>query len=152
MKLALRDYREGDIEALFRLDQQCFPPGISYSRLELAAYIDSPAAFTLVAEQGAQFMPVVGFLVAEVRGRGTGHVITIDVAPGARHTGVGSTLLGSAELRLRGLGCRRVRLEVAVDNVAALGFYGRHRFAAVRTLPGYYANGGDALLLEKRME
>jgi ribosomal-protein-alanine N-acetyltransferase len=152
MALALRDYREGDIEALFGLDQQCFPPGISYSRLELAAYIGSPATFTLVAEDKARAVPIVGFLVAAVQGRGVGHVITIDVALGTRQMGVGSTLLRAAEQRFRAGRCHKMRLEAAVDNSAALAFYEGHGFVVVKTLRRYYSNGGDAFVLEKRME
>jgi len=36
-----------------------------------------------------------------------------------------------------------------VDNIAALSFYKRHGFNVVKTIPRYYSNGVDALLLEK---
>ena len=50
VKFALRDFRHDEFEALWRIDQQCFEPGISYSRLELATYLRRSGAFTLVAD------------------------------------------------------------------------------------------------------
>jgi ribosomal-protein-alanine N-acetyltransferase len=90
-----------------------------------------------------------GFIVAEADGRGTGHVITIDVTARSRRSGVGSLLLRAAEERLRLVRCSTVELETAVDNVSALSFYKRHGYSVTRTFPRYYSNGVDALVLEK---
>jgi [ribosomal protein S18]-alanine N-acetyltransferase len=92
-----------------------------------------------------------GFIVAEAHPRAAGHIITIDVVPDVRRHGVGSLLLGVAEERLRSGGCLAVELETAVDNVSALSFYKRHGYHVVRTFPHYYANGVDALVLEKAL-
>jgi ribosomal protein S18 acetylase RimI-like enzyme len=45
--------------------------------------------------------------------------------------------------------CASIRLETAVDNVAALSFYKRHGYNVIRSLLRYYSNGVDALLLER---
>jgi len=92
---------------------------------------------------------VCGFLVAECGRRKIGHIITIDVRSEARRHRVGSALLDAAELRLRSAQCQLVRLETAVDNVAALLFYKRRGYNVLETIPRYYSNGMDALLLEK---
>lgn len=146
MEFALRDFRQEEIDTLWRIDQQCFAPGISYSRLELATYLERPGAFALVADgSGGQ----IGFIVAEAGSRGTGHIITIDVLPSARGVGIGSRLLRVAEDRLLATACQSVILETAVDNMAALSFYKRHHYTVVKTLPRYYSNGVDALVLKK---
>lgn len=88
-----------------------------------------------------------GFIV--VQSGPTGHIITIDVVPSQRRSGVGSLLLRSAEDRLRGAGCRGVGLETAVDNLTALKFYKRHGYSVIRTWPRYYPNGADALVMNK---
>ncbi len=144
----LRDFTPEDFETLWRLDQNCFPPGISYSKVELRSYIRRPGAFTVVATD-ADRAKIAGFIV--VQGGAIGHVITIDVDPSARRASVGSLLLRAAEDRLRNQGSRAVGLETAVDNVAALAFYKRHGYNVVRTWPRYYSNGVDALVMRKAL-
>jgi len=143
----IRDFRPEDFEELWRMDQECFPAGISYSKVELRAYIRQRGAFTLVAEDTG----VRGFIVAH-GGERNGHIVTIDVSPGGRRSGVGSLLLRSAEERLRLGGARAVNLETAVDNLPALSFYKRHGYSVVRTWPRYYSNGVDALVLKKDLD
>ncbi len=165
VEFALREFRREDFESLWNIDQRCFPPGIAYSRRELFAYIRLWKSFTLVAEANgvapigeakpeengeSELSPgIVGFLVAEAGRRGVGHIITIDVLRGARRSGIGSKLLAAAEERLRAAQCHSVSLETAVDNGAALAFYKRHEYFLVKTVPGYYSNGVDALVLQK---
>jgi len=166
----IRDFEAADFDALWRIDQDCFPPGISYSRTELKFYVHRRGSFTLVAVETALAAmsapdsgrgnqnsltiplanPVAGFIVAEAS-RGSGHIITIDVIAAARRAGAGSQLLLGAEERLRAGQCRSIELETAVDNVSALAFYKRHGYSVVKTFPRYYSNGMDALVLEKNL-
>jgi [ribosomal protein S18]-alanine N-acetyltransferase len=159
VEFVLREFRREDFESLWRIDQACFVPGIAYSRLELAAYIRLRGAFTVVAERlgdkgeaspGA-LSEVLGFIVAQATRRAQGHILTIDVAPGNRHFGIGSKLLTAAEARLGAAACHRVVLETAVDNAAALAFYKRHQYSVVKTIPRYYSNGVDAFVMEKEL-
>jgi ribosomal-protein-alanine N-acetyltransferase len=157
VEFALREFRREDFNNLWRIDQECFAPGIAYSRLELAAYIQLRGSFTVVAEAlgvgPAVESPakVLGFIVAQVKRRGIGHILTIDVPPASRRFGIGSKLLTTAEERLRAAACRSVVLETAVDNAAALAFYKRHHYSVVKTMPRYYSNGVDAFVLEKEL-
>jgi [ribosomal protein S18]-alanine N-acetyltransferase len=165
----IRDFQPSDFDTLWRIDQTCFPPGISYSRAELKLYIRRRAAFTLVAvsvagadattsasaksekHSPATDSAIVGFLVAEAGARARGHIITIDVVAAARRFGVGSVLLRAAEDRLIVADCRLVELETAIDNASALSFYKRHGYSVIRTFPRYYSNGLDALVLGKTL-
>jgi ribosomal-protein-alanine N-acetyltransferase len=165
----IRDFHPADFETLWRIDQDCFLPGISYSRTELKLYIRRPGSFTLLAVPAApeptsisdsgkdnknfqSLAPanaaVAGFIVGEAH-RASGHIITIDVIAAARRSGVGSLLLRAAEDRLRAAHCRSIELETAVDNVSALSFYKRHLYNVIKTFPRYYSNGVDALVLQK---
>jgi len=168
VRYTVRDHRPEEFDMLWKIDQSCFAPGIAYSRYELKTYMRRGGAFTLVAEAAGERAEgnggdrsangesldenaILGFLVAECGRRKVGHVITIDVRSEARRNRVGSALLEAAELRLGSAQCQLVRLETAVDNVAALSFYKRRGYNVLQTIPRYYSNGVDALLLEKEL-
>jgi ribosomal-protein-alanine N-acetyltransferase len=144
----IREYRPGDFETLWKMDQACFARGISYTRRELAFYIGQKRGFTLVAELDGR---ILGFVVVDRDRHSQGHVITIDVLPGAQRSGLGSRLMATAEERLRALGCSVVFLEAAVDNAAALAFYKQHGYTLVHTIPRYYLDSIDALVLAKEL-
>jgi len=171
----IRDFEPEDFDRLWQIDQECFAPGISYSRQELKTYMRRRGSFTLVAEKLAVEKLVVekedrrpdlpnaakhaeadthsriqGFIVAY--GGRTGHIITIDVIAPARRTGLGSRLLAAAEDRLRTSRSQAVGLETAVDNAAAIAFYKRHGYSVAGTWPRYYSNGVDALVMRKQLQ
>jgi ribosomal-protein-alanine N-acetyltransferase len=152
VEISLRDFREVDFERLWRIDQACFAPGIAYSRRELMSYVRLSRSTTLVADatSGHSNTPeIVGYIIAHAGSTSTGHIITIDVLPSAQRLGVGSKLLSAAEVKLVAQRCTMAYLETAVDNLPALAFYKRHNYFLHKTLPRYYANGVDALVLQK---
>ena len=149
---SIRDYRPEDFDELWHIDQQCFALGIAYSRRELAAYIRRSRAFTYVAIEDAASARILGFVVAESDSSGVGHILTIDVRPTAQRTGLGTQLLLQAQSRLLHENCSAVLLETAVDNPAALNFYKRHGYAVLETIPRYYLNSVDALVMGKNLK
>ncbi|HYX22145.1 MAG TPA: hypothetical protein VFA98_14985, partial [Thermoanaerobaculia bacterium] len=66
MGAVIRDLREDDLEAAFRLDQACFDPGIAYDRSELRWLMDRPGGIGVAVEDGGG---LVAFAIAERRGR-----------------------------------------------------------------------------------
>ena len=178
-RFQIRDFQSSDLENLWNIDQECFPPGISYSRAELRSYLRRRNSFALVATANEEAEPfdgtgsssqaaqpessserqaaarsshrIAGFLVAEHRHE-IGHIITIDVVQRARRYGLGSLLMRAAEDRLLAAGCRAIALETAVDNSAAIAFYKRHQYCVIGTFPRYYSNGVDALAFEKQLK
>ncbi len=151
--LELRTYRPRDRERLLEIDQLCFVSGISYTEEELAFFLRRSSAITLVAEDAGN---IAGFIIADrLRSRRAdvliGHIITIDVLPDARRSGLGSRLLLAAEQALKRAGCENVSLEVAVDNAAALSFYKKHGYTVLKVLPRYYLDSVDGLLMGKKL-
>ncbi len=146
-EIPLREARPRDFAELWALDRRCFVPEIAYTRAELHKVMQEPEAFTLVAQRASG--PILAFLVGALDARRRGHVITIDVLPDSRRCGLGGRLIRAAEERWRNVGVREVRLEVAVNNHAALAFYARFGYRILNRLPDYYPGGLDGLLLEK---
>lgn len=152
VKSSVRDFRPEDFEALWRIDQECFPPEIAYSRVELLYYMHRRNAFTLVAEN-PDAPEIVGFTVVEYStAKRSGHIITIDVRETARRTGTGSLLMERAEAKLHAVKCTAVFLETAIDNKAAIAFYKRRGYFVLKTLPRYYSGELDAFLMGKKLE
>jgi ribosomal protein S18 acetylase RimI-like enzyme len=159
----VRKYAPADFPRLLEIDQACFVDGIAYSEEEMRYFLSMPTAISLVGlkaeglnEEGLQEDEIMGFVIADrfrprKASRSMGKIITIDVAPGAQHSGVGTLLMTSAEAELKQAGCDYVSLEVAVDNEPALRFYKKHGYSVLKVLPRYYLDSIDGLLMGKRL-
>jgi [ribosomal protein S18]-alanine N-acetyltransferase len=151
-QVRLRAFQTSDLPELQRLDARCFPPRIAYSRAELGFFIRHPRSTTTIAEENGE---IVGFCVVDWKlesGRKIGHFITIDVAPELRRRGLGRLLMQAGEIALVGLGCVAMVLEVAINNADAQAFYHRLGYRQTGRIPGYYADGTDALVLRKELD
>ena len=147
MKPRIRNAAPADFDTLAAIDRECFPLGVAYEVWELEHYMSRPGARTLVAELDDE---TAGFLLMDIQPhRSSATLVTLDVVARYRRSGVGSALLGRSEQFLSEGRVCRYKLQVDTTNRVALGFYERHGFHTVRTLPAYYANGADAYLMEK---
>lgn len=154
MQVRIREGTPEDFDELWRLDQLCFEPGIAYTRRELAWYMNLRGAFTLVGETQEKLRSkwkISGFVVGQQPRRGLGHIVTIDVLPDARRTGLGTRLMQEVETQLKQEGCENIFLETAVDNLPAIKFYKRLGYSVVKTIPRYYLDKIDALMMSKNV-
>jgi [ribosomal protein S18]-alanine N-acetyltransferase len=142
----LRAFKRSDLPALHKIDQACFPPGISYSARELDRFISHAKSRTWVAEEGEE---IAGFLILAQEPQKVGHIITIDVVESRRRTGVGRTLMDAAEKWAEGKGLKLIYLETADDNRAAQDFYTSRGYAKVDEVAKYYPNGQTAWVMVK---
>ncbi len=143
----LRSFRPADLQSLYEIDQACFPPGISYSRDEIARFIAKQGSRTWVAEAEDE---IVGFLTADRHPTMLlGHVITVDVVEGWRRRGVGTALMDAAEEWARQEGFVAISLETGENNLAAQAFYEARGYSRYEKLERYYANGEGAWIMVK---
>ena len=131
-----------DLTSVSELEELCFAdPYPSYFLRQLAE--GNPYTF-LVAEQNQR---IIGYTVAD-KWRDHNHLVSIAVHPQHRRNGVGQVLLDRLEETLEsGL----VKLELRKSNLVALQFYLRNEFQHTGMRPGYYSDGEDAILMEKRI-
>lgn len=61
----------------------------------------------------------------------------------------GRLLMQRGEAQLAGMGCIAITLEVAVNNAGAQVFYGHLGYQQTGRIPGYYADGTNALVMRK---
>lgn len=153
--MRVRAYQREDFDAAYRLDQACYPRGIAYSRFALREFLSLPGTSAWVAEEEGELGPpkagLVGFIIVRHLGGRRGHVITLDVREDRRRRGIGQTLLATAERWLSMQGVRRVRLETAVDNQAAVAFWEQAGYRVQSVLARYYLERDDAYRMEKEL-
>jgi ribosomal protein S18 acetylase RimI-like enzyme len=145
MALTLRSYEPHDFAALHKLDQACFPPGISYSKSTLRHFLTMASADCVVAMEDSR---AAGFIVSE-ENPPLAHILTLDVAENQRRHGVGTALLGELETNLAARGVRTILLETAIENEAAVAFWKRHGYRIEAVLKRYYLGRLDAYEMRK---
>ena len=149
--IRLRDGAETDADRLFELDRVCFAAGTAYSLREFRWLLRSLKTLCIVVEDDDA---LAGFAMAQesvIRKSRGGHIVTIDVAPEFRRHGVGRLLMQQIESRMRSRGAGWLRLEVAVNNSAALSFYAGLGFGRIGQIPNYYDGAVDAIVMEKSL-
>jgi ribosomal-protein-alanine N-acetyltransferase len=76
-------------------------------------------------------------------------ILTIGIVPDARGEGAGRQVLAAAEAALTRSGAVRIFLEVSTANAAGRALYDRAGYSETGRRKAYYADGTDALVLEK---
>ncbi|MGD0697950.1 MAG: GNAT family N-acetyltransferase [Terriglobia bacterium] len=144
--MQIRPFVASDLETLYRIDQECFPPGIAYSRNELSGFIGRRGAKAWVALANEK---TVGFVVVAREPQRIGHIVTIDVIEGKRRAGVGKALMKVVEEWAEKESLQLLCLETAQDNRPAQAFYSSLGYVKVEEIPGYYSNGAAAWVMVK---
>ena len=143
----LRSYLPSDFETLYRIDQSCFPKGISYGRFEMKVYLRARGSYCLLAESGGN---VAGFILAELA-PDEGHIVTLDVLEDYRRQGIGSLLLSAVENEMISRGGQRMVLETATTNEAAIALWNKHGYHQLGIVENYYGEGQNAFRMVKEL-
>lgn len=121
------------IEALYG---ECFDE--AWVAADIAKIMAMPGAFGFMAmAPGTADGQPEGFLLGWCAA-GEGEIISVGVRPPARRRGIGAHLVAAALSHAKSLDVRRLALEVAEDNAAAVGLYRRQGFAIAGSRPNYY--------------
>jgi ribosomal-protein-alanine N-acetyltransferase len=105
-----------------------------WSAGEIAALMDSPGVLVLAAPGGFVMMRAAA---------GEAEVVTLAVDPAFRRRGLGAALTRAGLAAALALGAEEAFLEVAQDNIAAIGLYRSLGFETVGRRPGYYPRIGE---------
>ena len=142
-KQNIRTVRQDDIDAISLLEEASFnDPYPSYFLSELAR--DNPETFLVFTLNNE----IVGYGVVD-RWEDHDHLISIAVRPDSRRKGLGEALLVELEKRLSKE--RPLRLEVRQNNLAAIQLYLKRGFTKIGLVEGYYGDGENAIIMEKRL-
>ncbi|MBI2183421.1 MAG: ribosomal protein S18-alanine N-acetyltransferase [Thaumarchaeota archaeon] len=141
----IRPFKEQDLSEILAIERASFthPYGEEvFNHL----WNRHPEGFAVACEEDK----IVGYTLFGVDDDGDGVLYSISVHPSARHRGYGAMLL---EYSLKQLAkkVKRVYLQVAVDNLAAIQLYLKRGFTKKKTCREYYEDGRDAYLLVKQL-
>ncbi|WP_135826906.1 ribosomal protein S18-alanine N-acetyltransferase [Halorussus ruber] len=150
----IRQAAQADLLAVLRIERASFDQPWPFSAFD--RYVEESGF--LVATKDDQTAgygsddaeSVVGYVVANLvpnHGRSFGHIKDIAVHPDHRGEGIGAGLLERALHVLEVDGARSVKLEVRASNERARALYRDFGFEYLRTIPRYYDDGEDALIM-----
>jgi ribosomal-protein-alanine acetyltransferase len=143
--LTVREARHTDIDALAKLEAECFSSD-RLSRRSLASLTRSTSAFVVLASRDT---PVGYAVLLTRRGTRSARLYSIAVSPATAGGGVGTCLLQAVEEEAGRRGASRMHLEVRADNAAAIHLYEKMGYRRVGRRDDYYEDGAPALLFAR---
>jgi [ribosomal protein S18]-alanine N-acetyltransferase len=142
--LSVREAGPLDARVLAALHRECFQR--PWDEAAMAQFTSAPGTLCLIGSVGDGASSVVGGLLIARKADDEAEILTFGVTPPCRNQGLGRALLQTAVERLRASGAKRLFLEVADGNEAALRLYRSCGAAPVGRRQGYYAHGADAAI------
>src|SRR3989454_10310101 len=140
---SIRPATQDDTNAISLLEEASFnDPYPSYFLSELAR--DNPETFLVLTLNDE----IVGYGVVD-HWEDHDHLISIAVRPDSRRKRLGEALLVELEKRLSKE--RPLTLEVRQSNLAAIHLYSKRGFTKTGLAEGYYGDGENAIIMEKRL-
>ncbi len=106
------------------------------------------AELSIVAEVEGQ---IAGYMMTG-RLPDRGNVFSVAVAPAYRRRDIGEALFRYTAKRLNEWGIAKIELEVRKSNEAGVSFWTRMGFAPVSTIPCFYDDGSEALVMRKAID
>jgi [ribosomal protein S18]-alanine N-acetyltransferase len=152
-EIIFRDYRDTDLEAMFRLDEACFAEEFRFDRESMREFAEERNAIVRIAEEVSG--ELAGFIIVHVERVATGwraYVVTLDVAAEWRQQGLGRGLMREAEACAVAAGVRWMQLHVFTGNEGAIRFYERLGYERIRVQRRFYGKAGlDAFVYGKEL-
>jgi [ribosomal protein S18]-alanine N-acetyltransferase len=147
--ITLRPYRANDLDAMHALDAECFDKAFRFSRSAMRRFAEAKKARVVIAEDNDA---LVGFVILDIEDTEEGplgYIVTLDVSPGHRRSGLGGQLMQQAERGAVREGCPAVVLHVFTGNDPAMRFYVGRGYIRSHRESDFYGRGIDAWVFHK---
>ena len=142
----IRQVQDTDLNALLELEQLSFSTD-RLSRRSFRHWIGASNCAFLVAERSGV---VVGYsLILFLRGTILARLYSIAIDPAQRGAGIARLLIQEGEKIAEEQGLLFLRLEVKIDNKAAIGLYESMGYQPFGIFRNYYEDNNDALRMQK---
>jgi ribosomal-protein-alanine N-acetyltransferase len=135
-----------DLTEILGIEETAFPNPYPLGYLRYLAK-GNPETFLVAEGEGC----LLGYIIADVRYKNEGHIISIAVRTDERRKGVAKALIGRVGSVFHELEVEVVKLEVRVSNHSAIKLYQSMGYRQIGTMPGYYRDGEDAIVMALSM-
>lgn len=135
-----------DVGALTEVEAACFG-GDAWSPTLVGSELAGDTRSVLLACDGDDILGYGSIAVVD----DVADLQRIAILPDVRRRGLGRELLEELLVKAAGLGATRILLEVAASNEPAIALYESFGFAPITRRRGYYADGSDALVMERAL-
>jgi len=148
----LRPATTRDLEQLVKIENICFTSDL-LSRRSFQRFLRPGTHDMLVAEiDNAGKTRLIGYVLALYRtGTSLARLYSIAILPEYQGQGIAQQLVLAIEQAGRERQCAYMRLEVNVNNEAAIKTYNKLRYQLIDEIEQYYDDGSNALRMEKRI-
>lgn len=143
----VREAKESDLEEVMRIEKASFSKYPFPIEVFEELLRRCPKYFLIAEYKGG----ISGYVCGRLVGKSLGLVVSIAVEPALRRRGIGRILMLELESRFREDHVKTVRLEVGVDNDAAIRLYESLGYETVGLRRKYYPDGSDALIMVKNL-
>ncbi len=143
-RVSVERFLSRHLERVLEIERSSFGPDAYPRDLFLELHRDCGPLF-FIAKRARR---IVGYAVTCEAGAAA-EIISIAVDTAHRRTGVATALLRHTMGRLKRSGVRSLALMVRVGNREAIGLYERLGFQPAGTIPRYYEDRTDGLLMRK---
>jgi ribosomal-protein-alanine N-acetyltransferase len=168
-KVETRLFADGDLRALYAIEEACFEPAVRFSRALMRSLATDPncrtwlgvvddvrVGFAVVSlyERGEAIVDALaadGAVVDGLVGESTAYIWTIEVLPAFRRLGAARHLLMRVEESAREAGCAAIELHVSERNPEAVALYEAAGFLRVGVDAGFYGRREDAFRYRKAL-
>ena len=145
-ELVIRTAGEADLDSILQIEERCYP-----DPWERETFREILAAGVFAVSCAQLNGRVVGFFVCRYSREGWAELSNLAVDPDFHNRGFGGLLLDEFMLLGVAKGCLLFVLQVRPGNISARRLYEARGFRVEKRLPGYYADGEDALLMICRL-
>ena len=136
------------LDDLLSLEAACFETD-RINRRNMRHLLSSPSACCIGAY--ADNLLAGDLVLLSPRNSRSARIYSLAVAQSFRGRGIGRELMLAAEEAALRRNCNRLRLEVRWDNLTAIRLYERLGFRQVKSIPGYYEDGANAVVMHKEI-
>ena len=143
--MLIRPWHENDLPEIEILERQCFSAPWNLEMLKASFLLKNFVGF--VCEEEGKIVGYIGstYIFED------GEILLVAVDDCYRRKGYAQSLIEKTAMVLKENGVENLFLEVRKSNIPAINRYLKSDFYAIGERKGYYENGEDAIIMEKKL-